>query len=456
LASSADLPRLAREHGVAWEGEGAEWPLPELFFYDATTLHFADDSIDLIYLSSVARFIARKAEFLEEVCRVLAPGGLALIRVSSGGWDYPHGPLSDDLLLTPSPSRLVLTHGRELIPLRMYLKRFKQLGFDFDFISEPACVIRVTKRSAGKLALGLEYDDERSVPMTRLPFGHDDESEVRGGFRSVYRVGEASYRAMIDSAAAGDQAGREVPVVRVQESKQKPRARAFTCLQVGQRVKVKGKRMEGQRFRATKIRVNDDGLDWEELEGGIEWVDAANGTFGLLGRTVCADADRAPDGTWDRLRRGELKCDTLVKVSGRFYDGRFALERLIVKEPQAIVVDEIQGAIKAIDVEVAGFIVHVDEQTKVVAEDKDAAHRSSSPAQRDHARAGFDAIVGRVWWRRAVTRTLLFDIASMAPRVLERTVHKLRLDRETIRRSRLDWGIVFFGGVLSALVLDGC
>jgi SAM-dependent methyltransferase len=383
LASNEDLRRVARDYGVAWEGDGAEWPLPQLYFYDATTLQFPDDSIDLIYLSTVARFMARKAEFVEEVCRVLRPGGTAIVQLSRSGWDYPHAPARDGLLLTAHPSRFVLTYGDELVPLQTYLRSFGEKGFDFDFVGAPGCVIQITKRRAGKLALGLEYDDERSVPMNRLPYGQDDVREVRGGFRSVYRISKSRYDAMCDHLAV-EQSGRESDGVRLRRSPtgsaegprertngSTTRARALACFHVGQRVKVKGTRAEGRCFRAAKIRANDDGQEWEQLEGAIEWVDATNGTFGMLGCTVCVGADRPLGGIHDGVGSGELPLGTLVKVSGRFHDGHFAPHRLTLKQPQAVVVDEIQGAIQAIDLadaslEVAGFIVRVDDQTKVV------------------------------------------------------------------------------------------
>ncbi len=376
LSSSADLARVAREYEIDVDAAGPDWPLPELFFYDATTLHFPDDSVDLIYLSSVARFIERKAEFIEEVCRVLTPGGVALIQLSRSGWDYPEGEAREDLLVTPYTSRLVLTHGRDLVPLPKYLEQFASSGFEFDFISNPACVIRVRKRRPGRLSLGLEYDEARSVPMMQLPYGQDDVREARGGFRSVYRVTPDGYRSMLECAAlpqsespseSGD--GVETPA----RAPKVRRHRSITSYHVGQRVKVKGKRGEGRSFQATKIRPNDDGLEWEELEGGVEWVDAATGTFGLLGCTVYADANHRASQTWEQVSRGALQPGSLAKVSGTFRDGRFAPERLVIKEPHAVIVEEIQGAIRAIDtasasLEVAGFTVRVDARTRIVTE----------------------------------------------------------------------------------------
>ena len=104
----------------------------------------------------------------------------------------------------------------------------------------------------------------------------------------------------------------------------------------------------GRCFHATKIRPDGEGANGEELEGGIEWVDATTGTFGLLGCTVWVDAEHRASLTWHRVSRGDLMRGALAKVGGRFRDGRFLLHRLAIKEPQAVIVDEIQGAITAI------------------------------------------------------------------------------------------------------------
>jgi hypothetical protein len=148
---------------------------------------------------------------------------------------------------------------------------------------------------------------------------------------------------------------------------------SLAAYRVGQRVKIKGNRIDGRSFRATKIRPNDDGVGWEELEGHIEWVDVPTGTFGLLGCTVSVDANQRASSTWQLASRGDLMPGGVAKVGGRFRDGRFAPTRLVFKGPQAATVEEIQGPIKAIDIdaaslEVAGFTVRVDTETKLVSE----------------------------------------------------------------------------------------
>ena len=354
---------------------------PEREYVDGVNLRRLEGNcIDLIYSCKAAGRIVRKAEFIEEVCRVLRPGGVALIQLSKSPWEYPEGPVRDDLFLTPNPSGWVLTHGDDLVPLPMYLRRFARSGFEFDFSGAPGCVLRIAKRREGKLALGLEFDCERSLPIAHLPYTHEAAWRSRSGFRSVYRVSDAGYNTMIQHVL--EAALRDVPSgghpwlpesVPTRKAEPERRTGSLAEYRVGQRVKIKGNRTDGRSFRATKIRPNDDGVGWEELEGHIEWVDVPTGTFGLLGCTVSVDASQRASSTWQLASRGDLMPGGVAKVGGRFRDGRFTPTRLVFKGPQAATFEEIQGPIMAIDVdaaslEVAGFTVQVDTETKLISE----------------------------------------------------------------------------------------
>ncbi len=197
VEKSEDLRALAQLYEIAPEAELAQLNLPELFFYDAAQLHFEDESIDLIYAVIVVRFIERKAEFLEEVARVLRPGGVALLHLGESNWDYPYSRICDDKLLTPHTSRIVLRHEDELIPLPAYLEFFEQDAFRFRFIGRPRCVLRVKKLRSARLQLQLVFDPQLTVEMHALPFRHGL-GNARGGSRSVYRVAPEIYRALFD------------------------------------------------------------------------------------------------------------------------------------------------------------------------------------------------------------------------------------------------------------------
>lgn len=197
VEKSEDLRAIARLYEIAPEAELAQFKLPELFFYDAAQLHFEDESMDLIYAVIVVRFIERKAEFLEEIARVLRPGGIALLHLGESNWEYPYGRICDDKLLTPHTSRIVLRYENELIPLPAYLKFFEQDAFRFRFIGKPRCVLRVKKMRSARLHLQLAFDPQLTVEMHALPFRHGL-GNARGGSRSVYHVAPEIYHALFE------------------------------------------------------------------------------------------------------------------------------------------------------------------------------------------------------------------------------------------------------------------
>jgi SAM-dependent methyltransferase len=171
--------------------------MPSLHFYDATRLHFPDESLDFVYSAVTIRFMRDKALFIEEVTRVLRPGGTAVLHISEGNWDYPHGPASDDRLLTPFTSRLVLRHRGELIPLGAYLRLFEDGPFVFRLSPESRCILLLEKLASGSLALGLRFNERFSATGRSLPL-RDRRGEVRGGYRTVYDVSPERYREMLD------------------------------------------------------------------------------------------------------------------------------------------------------------------------------------------------------------------------------------------------------------------
>jgi ubiquinone/menaquinone biosynthesis C-methylase UbiE len=192
-----DLRHIARLYDIVPEAELADVELPEIFFYDATRLHFDEASVDLVYSAVTIRFIEHKAEFLEEICRVLKPGGVALLHYGEANWNYPYSLICDNRILTPYTNRFVLKYGEELIPLPSYLKLFEEDAFRFDFLKTSGCVIRVSKFKPARLHLRLLFNHELSISMKTLPYRHGS-GKPRGGVRSVYDVRPEIYRALFE------------------------------------------------------------------------------------------------------------------------------------------------------------------------------------------------------------------------------------------------------------------
>ncbi len=198
MGNIGDLIGIAREYNIIPEENLGEFNLPEVFFYDASSLHFDDQSIDFIYSAVTIRFIDRKAEFLEEVCRVLKPGGVALLQIGEANWDYPYSRTCDHAMLTPYFNRFVLKYQDELIPLPIYLKHFEGEAFRFQFLPQRRCTLKVNKLKPFRLDLQLKPDPELSVPMENFSYRHfwEKKDGRRGGFRCVYDLHPEIYHAL--------------------------------------------------------------------------------------------------------------------------------------------------------------------------------------------------------------------------------------------------------------------
>jgi ubiquinone/menaquinone biosynthesis C-methylase UbiE len=191
------LRGVAARFGIIPKTDLAAFELPHVHFYDATTLHFGDETLDFIYSAVTIRFIRRKAEFLEEVGRVLRPGGYAMLHISESHWNYPYGLVAADRILTPFTNRFVLKYGRELIPLPTYLKLIESERFRFHFTTTSRCILLISKLASGTLSLHLDYDEALSMSGRKLPL-RNHEGEIRGGFRSVYNVRPEYYQQLFD------------------------------------------------------------------------------------------------------------------------------------------------------------------------------------------------------------------------------------------------------------------
>jgi SAM-dependent methyltransferase len=201
LQSRADLRAIAREYRIVPRAELDAFVLPRVEFGDATTLAFADETLDLVFSAVTIRFMRDKARHIEEVCRVLRPGGRAILHLGEANWDYPWGPVTGDRRLTPYTSRMVLKHGDELVPLGDYLALFEDDVFRFRLTPSTRCILVVDKLRSGTLALGLAYDEALSMNGRKVPL-RNRHGEVRGGFRAVYEVGDAAFARLATARAA--------------------------------------------------------------------------------------------------------------------------------------------------------------------------------------------------------------------------------------------------------------
>src|SRR5262245_11849097 len=155
LATPAGIVRWAVEQAIMSPEQAEGFKPPELSFYDASTLQLDDETMDFIYSVVTIRFMTKKIEFIEEVARVLRPGGKALLHIGESNWNYPYSRVCGEPLLTPFTSRLVLKYGDELIPVPAYFKSFESDAFSFQFSEDSRCILILSKSARGRLNLDL-------------------------------------------------------------------------------------------------------------------------------------------------------------------------------------------------------------------------------------------------------------------------------------------------------------
>jgi SAM-dependent methyltransferase len=396
IESREDFRQTARQAALAGEEDLARVTLPELFFEDATEMHFGDESFDIVYASSVLRFVPEKAGFVEEVARVLKPGGVAIIRVGSKGWDYPYGPTTGTPELTAYGSRWVLKHKDELIPLDAFLALASNNGFRLEVINRPQCVLRIVKQRRARLALGLRFLPDLSGAMTELGYGDEDRGLAKGGIRSVYEVSDSDYRSLVENGllkrhpvngSAKTEATRKnegssqaaLPfatmlnallfaapanasvalraLAHAHRSNWKGalltgllgvaflpmmRKNRLSAYQVGQRVNVKGRR-KGNSFRAAKIKMVRHLTADDHLEGAVDSVDVAHRRLDLLGTSALAAPPESSDEPAVPLE--QIQPGMKVRVSGTCGSQKFTAKAISVIPPTPILVEEIQGPI---------------------------------------------------------------------------------------------------------------
>lgn len=188
-----ELREVASRYEIA---QGSEVTLPDVRYYrlglpleDIPTqnprdLEFDDETIDLVYSAVMIRFVRDKAQLLEDVARVLRPGGLALLHIGGSGCRYEPLAVGPEERITPGPAYLVVRDDERLIPVEEHMGSRSSASVTVEAINEPHLVVRLRKLARGRLDLGLELD--AATPMGDLRY------EVRPGIfddgvQSVYR-----------------------------------------------------------------------------------------------------------------------------------------------------------------------------------------------------------------------------------------------------------------------------
>jgi SAM-dependent methyltransferase len=182
------LAANAREFGLIVPSDD----LPVVDFYDAGEgLRFETASIDLVVSQVAFHYVAEKARLLEEIWRVLRPGGQALVHVDNRVLRH-NGP---DFMADHLTPRFVIYGGTSVLPFSEFGSSLKDRGYDITVAWNPqetTELIAIMRRSdLEHLDLGLTLDRVSSFDLTELRGRDQWKGKPSGwwGTRSVYRLG---------------------------------------------------------------------------------------------------------------------------------------------------------------------------------------------------------------------------------------------------------------------------
>lgn len=177
MQGSESLRAIGDFYGIAPPPE-PETPLPAIRFCDAAALPFPSEHFDLIFSQAALHFVKRKDRAIEEMIRVLKPGGEAHVHLDS---TWPDA-------VDPCP-RFRIADGNGLPTLEHIAERCGSLAtVEWErpggVVGGRITVLRLTKQRAGSVDLGLVLNEARSVLLS----DDDDPPGPYYGFRSVFAV----------------------------------------------------------------------------------------------------------------------------------------------------------------------------------------------------------------------------------------------------------------------------
>jgi SAM-dependent methyltransferase len=188
MRDAESLRKIALDAGLLRPDEARGRPLAHLHFYDAQQLHFGSSEIDVVVSQAAIPWVERKERLIEEVWRVLKPGGRALLNL-----DSLH-PLHPEFMRFDAP-RFQIFEGEKHVPLSEWIAGGGVEGLDlqierrrgrraegFDRVN-----LVMRKNSERPLHLGLRFDSARSRDLWAETRRRRERCGV-WGYYSVYQV----------------------------------------------------------------------------------------------------------------------------------------------------------------------------------------------------------------------------------------------------------------------------
>jgi len=184
MRGTKSLQKTAKFHGLFTDAELRRIALPKIHFCDARALPFEDAVFDLVISQTALHYVDRKDTALEEVWRVLAPGGEAFLHIDSWRPELP------DFLDHATP-RLTIYRQHQRVPFQDHIARFASAGYDLRLETNGQRSISVSllmrRNISEALRLGLTFDEMASFDMNPLN-KERPRWDVYWGYRSVFRL----------------------------------------------------------------------------------------------------------------------------------------------------------------------------------------------------------------------------------------------------------------------------
>jgi SAM-dependent methyltransferase len=187
MGNSKDLLHNARAFKLKVE------QLPRVMFHDAgTALKYPSDYFDCIMSQVAFHYIGNKARCIEEIWRILKPGGKAFIHFDT----VPDGKLPEILDHRKDAAFFIIYDDKNIISTQTFINSLRKKGFNIRIkksnkkTSQRQTILLMTKNTAKPLHLPLTYDGNSTIYLTKLKNtdNYKTAHDIWWGTRSVFRM----------------------------------------------------------------------------------------------------------------------------------------------------------------------------------------------------------------------------------------------------------------------------
>lgn len=187
MKGSKSLMHTGTYYKIFSKSEIKKIRLPKIQFYDAKKLKSKSNYFDLVISQVAIQYVDRKDTLLEEVWRVLKPGGKAFLNIDSRHKKVP------DILNLETPRFIVYRKGK-IVPVKILVSEMRKKGFGIEYhnydmierrIPKVRANIMMHKNTVKPLKFNLKFDSDSSFDLSALN-KEKDKWSYYWGYRSVF------------------------------------------------------------------------------------------------------------------------------------------------------------------------------------------------------------------------------------------------------------------------------